>query len=41
MKIIKPQSKELERLCSRFSLTQKKRIKERVEMILNDVRPEW
>ena len=38
MKIIKFNSRELEKLEQRFSNAQKKRVKDRVERILNDVK---
>jgi len=38
VKIIKPQSKDLERLFNRFDHLEKRRVKERVGRILNDVR---
>ena len=38
MKIIKPHSKDLEKLICRFNTSQNKRVKERVDSIIHDVR---
>ncbi len=38
MKIIKPHSKDLEKLIGRFNTSQNKRVKERVDSIIHDVR---
>jgi histidinol dehydrogenase len=38
MKIIKPNSRDFEKILDRFSMSQKKRVKDRVDRIIHDVR---
>ena len=38
MKIIKPHSRDFEKILDRFTMSQKKRVKERVDRIIQNVR---